>query len=101
MGGLHGHMVHTPADIILLALVVLWCLVVASGLLLLWSLTLSTIVELAWSVLRISLGATVGVVTSLTAPEACVTTCGNRSVVSHGCPSGGVLAVLRKIGALH
>jgi hypothetical protein len=70
-------------------------------LLLLWSLPLSTIVELTSSVMGISLGATVGIVTSLTTPEVCVTTGENRSVVSHRCSSGDVLAILQEIVAMH
>jgi hypothetical protein len=95
-------MVHMPADVVLLALIVLRGLVVVSGLLLLlWSLPLSTIVELTWSVLGISLGAMVGIVTSLTTLETSVTASGNRGVVLHKCSSRGVLVVLREIGALH
>jgi hypothetical protein len=40
-------MINTPADEVLLTLVVLRRLVVVPGLLLLWSLLLSTIIELA------------------------------------------------------
>jgi hypothetical protein len=55
-------MIHMPADVVLLTLVVLQRLVVVSGLLLLWSLPLSTVVELAWSILHVSLGTTIGIV---------------------------------------
>jgi hypothetical protein len=87
-------MIHMPADVVLLILVVLWCLVVVFALLLLWSLFLSTVVELTWIVLGISLGATIGVVTNLTTSEARVTTSGNRGIVPHRCSNGGVLAIL-------
>jgi hypothetical protein len=87
-------MIHTPADVVLLTLIVLRRLVVVSGLLLLWSLPQSTVVELAWSILDISLGATIGVVTNLTTSEARVTTSGNRGIVPHRCSNGGVLAIL-------
>jgi hypothetical protein len=93
-------MIHTPADVVLLALVVLWRLVV-SRLLLLWSLPLSTIVELAWSILDFPLGITIGIVSSLTTSEARVTTSGNRGVVPHRCSSRGVLAILWETGVLH
>jgi hypothetical protein len=66
-------MIHTPTDVVLLALVVLRCLVVVSGLLLVWSLPLSTIVELAWSILDVPLGTTIGIVSSLATSEARVT----------------------------
>jgi hypothetical protein len=52
-------MIHTPADEVLLTLVVLQRLVLVPGLLLLRGLPLSTVVELAWSVLDISLGTAV------------------------------------------
>jgi hypothetical protein len=94
-------MIHTPADEVLLTLVVLRCLVVVPGLLLLRSLPLSTIVELAWSVLDISLGTTVGIVSHFTTSEARGTTSGNRFIVPHRCPSRGALAILRKVGVLH
>jgi hypothetical protein len=90
-----------PADVVLLTLVVLQHLVVISRLFLLWSLPLSTVAELAWSVLGISLGATIGVVTSLATSKARVATSGNRGIVSHRCSSRGVLAILRETGALH
>jgi hypothetical protein len=93
-------MIHTPADVVLLTLVVLRRLVVVSGLLLLWSLHLSTVVELVWSVLGISLGATIGIVTSLATSEAHVTTNGNRGIVPHRCSSRSVLAILREAGTL-
>jgi hypothetical protein len=38
--------IHTPADVVLLALVALQHLVIVLGLLLLWGLPLSTVVEL-------------------------------------------------------
>jgi hypothetical protein len=94
-------MIHTPADIVLLTLVVLQRLVVVSRLLLLWSLPLSTVVELTCSVLGIFLGTTMGVVTNLATSEARVTTSGNRGIVTHRCSSRGVLAILREAGMLH
>jgi hypothetical protein len=94
-------MIHMPADVVLLTLVVLRHLVVVSRLLLLWSLPLSTIVELTWSVLGISLGATIGIVTGLATSESCITTSGNRGIVPHRCSSRGVLAILREAGMLH
>jgi hypothetical protein len=93
-------MFHTPADVVLLALVVLRRLVVVSGMLLLWSLPLSIIVEMGWSVLGIPLGTTIGIVSRLATSEARVTTSGNRGIVPHKCSSRGVLAILRKIGML-
>jgi hypothetical protein len=93
-------MIHTPTDVVLLTLVLLWRLVVVSGLLLLWSLPLSTVVELAYNVLGISLGATIDVVTSLATSEERVTTSGNRAIVPHRCSSRGVLAILREAGTL-
>jgi hypothetical protein len=91
-------MIHTPADEVLLTLVVLQRLVVVPRLLLLWSLPLS--IELAWSVLGISLGTTVSIVSRFTTSEAHVTTSGHRGIVPHRCPSRGVLAILRKVGTL-
>jgi hypothetical protein len=88
-------------DEVLLTLVVLRRLVVVSRLLLLRSLPLSTVVELAWSILGISLGATIGIVTSLATSEARVTTSGNRGIVPHRCSSRGVLTILWKVGMLH
>jgi hypothetical protein len=93
-------MIHTPADVVLLTLVVLRRLVVVSGLLLLWSLPLSTVVELAWSILGVPLGTTVGIVSSLTTSKARITTGGSRGVVPQRCSSRGVLAILRKVGTL-
>ena len=93
-------MIHTPADIVVLALVVLRRLVVISGLLLLRSLPLSTIVELAWSLLGILLGTAIGVMTSLATSEARVTSSGNRGIVPHRRPSKSVLTILRETGAL-
>ena len=90
-----------PADVVLLALVVLQRLVVIPGLLLLRSLPLSIVVELAWSLLCIPLGTAIGVVTSLATSEAPVTSSGNRGVVPHRCPSRSVLKILRETGALH
>jgi hypothetical protein len=55
-------MIHTPADEVLLTLVVLRRLVVVPGLLLLWGLPLSTVVDLAWTILDIPLGTTIGIV---------------------------------------
>jgi hypothetical protein len=86
-------MIHTPADVVLLTLVVMRRLVVISGLLLLWSLPLSTVVELAGSVLAISLGTRIGIVSHFT-------TSGNRGIVPHRCSSRGVLAILRDVGTL-
>ena len=99
--GLHGHMVHTPADVVLLTSVALRRLVVIPGLLLLWCLPLSTVVELTWSILGISLGTTIGVVTSVTTFEARVTTSGNRGIVPHRCPSRSVLTILQENRARH
>jgi hypothetical protein len=93
-------MIHTPADVVLLTLVVMRRLVVISGLLLLWSLPLSTVVELAGSVLAISLGTRIGIVSHFTTSEARVTTSGNRGIVPHRCSSRGVLAILRDVGTL-
>jgi hypothetical protein len=84
-----------------LTLVVLRCLVVVSGLLQMWSLPLSTVVELVWSVLGISLGAKIGIVTSLATSEARVMTSGNRGIVPHKCSSRGVLAILQEARTLH
>jgi hypothetical protein len=94
-------MIHTPADKVLLTLIVLRRhLVIVPGLLLLWSLPLFTIVELAWSVLGISLGTTVSIVFRFTTSEARGSTSGNRGIVPHRCPSRGALAILRKVGTL-
>jgi hypothetical protein len=93
-------MVHTPADIVLLTLVVLRHLVVAPGQLLLWSLPLSTVVELAWSILNVPLGKTIGMVSHLTTSEARITTGGSRGIVPHRCSSRCVLAILWKVGML-
>jgi hypothetical protein len=89
-----------PTDKVLLTLVVLWRLVVVSGLLVLWTLPLSTIVELAWSILDISLRTSIGIVSSLTTSEARITTGGSRGIIPHRCSSRGVLAILRKVGML-
>jgi hypothetical protein len=94
-------MIHRPADVVLLTLVVLRRLVVVSWLLLLWSLPLSTVVELAWSILGIPLGTTTGIVSSLTTSKARITTDGIRGVVPHRCSSRAVLAILQKVGMLH
>jgi hypothetical protein len=94
-------MIHTPVDVVLLAIVALRCRVVIPGLLLLRSLPLSTVVELAWSLLGIPLGTVIGVVTNLATSEARVTSSGNRGVVPHKCPNRSVLTVLREAGALH
>jgi hypothetical protein len=94
-------MIHTPADEVLLTLVVLRRLVVVPGLLLLWSLPLSTVVELDRSVRGISLGTTVGIVSRFTTSEARVTTSGNRGIVPHRCSCRGVLVILWKVGMLH
>jgi hypothetical protein len=94
-------MIHTPADEVLLTLVVLQRLVVVPRLLLLWGLPLSTIVELAWSILDVPLGTTIGIVSHLTTSEACITTGGSWGIVSHRCSSRGALAILRKVGMLH
>jgi hypothetical protein len=93
-------MIHTLADVVLLTLVVLWRLVVVSGLLLLWSLPLPTVVELAWSILGVPLGTTIGIVSHLTKSEARITTSGNRDIVPHRCSSRGVLAILREARTL-
>jgi hypothetical protein len=92
--------IHAHADVVLLALVALRCLVIVPRLLLLWGLPLSTVVELAWSILGVPLGTTSGIVSRLASSEVRITTSGNRGVVPHRCPSRGVLAILRKIGAL-
>jgi hypothetical protein len=89
-------MIHTPADVVLLTLVVLRRLVVVSGLLLLWSLPLSTVVELAWSILGVPLGTTISIVSCLTTSEARITTSGSRGVVPHKYFSRGVLAIVWK-----
>jgi hypothetical protein len=94
-------MIHTPADEVLLTLVVLRRLVVVPGLLLLWSLPLSTVVELAWSILDILLRTTIGIVSHLTTSKARITTGVSRGNVPHRCSSRGVLAILRKVGTLH
>jgi hypothetical protein len=94
-------MIHTPADVVLLTLVVLRHLVIVSRLLLLWGLPLSTVVELAWSILGVPLGITIGIVSRLTTSEARITTSGSIGVVPHRCSSRGVLAILRKVGMLH
>jgi hypothetical protein len=94
-------MIYTPADEVLLTLVVLRCLVVVSRLLLLWGLPLSTVVELAWSILDVPLGTTIGVVSHLTISEARVATCGNRGIVPHRCSRRSVLAILQEVGTLH
>jgi hypothetical protein len=94
-------MIHTPTDEVLLTLVVLWRLVVVSGLLLLWSQPLSAVVELAWSILDVPLGTTIGIVSSLTTPEARITTSGSKGIVPHRCSSRGVLVILLKVGTLH
>jgi hypothetical protein len=94
-------MIHTPTNVVLLTLVVLWHLVVVSGLLRLWSLPLSAVVKLAWSVLGISLGTTIGIVSHFTTSDACVTASGNRGIVPYRCSCRGVLVILRKVGTLH
>ena len=93
--GLHGHMVHTPADVVLLTSVALWHLVVIPGLQLLRCLPLSAVVELAWSLMSTTLGTIIGVVANLTTFEACDTSSGNRGIVSHRCLGGSVLMILR------
>ena len=93
-------MIHTPTDVVLLALVVLRRLVVISGLLLLRSLPLSTVVELAWSLLGILLGTAIGVMTSLATSEARGTSSWNRGIVPHRCLRGSVLMILRKTEVL-
>jgi hypothetical protein len=94
-------MIHTPADEVLLTLVVLRCLVVVPGLLLLRGLPLSTVIELAWSVLAISLGTTVGIVSHFATSEASITSGGNRGIVPHRCACRSALAILRKVWTLH
>jgi hypothetical protein len=64
------------------------------------SLPLSIVAELALSIVGISLGTTIGVVTSLATSEARVTTSGSRGVVPHRCSSRDVLAILRNVGML-
>ena len=93
-------MVHTPADVVLLAFVALWGLVIVPGLLL-WSLPLPTIVELAWSVLYIPPGTVVGIMSRLTTLETDITSSGYKVVVPRRGAGGSVLAVLWDIGALH
>jgi hypothetical protein len=94
-------MIHTPADEVLLTLVVLRRLVVVPRLLLLRCLPLSTVVELAWSVLDISLGTTVGIVSHFTTSKASITTGGSRGIVPHRCAHRSALAILWKVGTLH
>jgi hypothetical protein len=94
-------MIHTPADKVLLTLVVLWRLVVVPGLLLLWGLPQSTIVELAWGVLDVPLGTTISIVSHLATSEASITTSGSRGIVPHRCFSRSALAILQKVGTLH
>jgi hypothetical protein len=93
--------IHTPADLVLLALVAFRRLVTVPRLLLLWGLPLSTVVELAWSTLGVPLGTTISIVSRLATFEARITTSGSSGVVPHRCSSRGVLAILRKIGMLH
>ena len=93
-------MVHSPADIVLLAFVALWGLVIVPGLLL-WSLPLPTIVELAWSVLYIPPGIVVGIMSRLTTLETDITSSGYNVVVPRRGAGGSVLAVLWEVGALH
>jgi hypothetical protein len=81
-------MIHTPADEVLLTLIVLRRLVVVPGLLLLRGLPLSTVVELAWSILDISLGTTVGIVSHFTTSEASITTVGAGALFLIGVPVG-------------
>jgi hypothetical protein len=94
-------MIHTPADVVLLTLVVLRRLVVVSRLLLLWSPPLPIVVELAWSIMGVALGTTIGIVSRLTTSKAHITTSGNRGIVPHRCSNQDVLAILRKAGTLH
>jgi hypothetical protein len=101
MSGLRGHMIYTPADEVLLPLVVLRHLVVVPRLLLLWSLPLSTIVELAWSILDVPLGTTISIVSHLITSEASITIGGNRGIVPHRCSSRSNLATLWKVWMLH
>jgi hypothetical protein len=99
--GLRGHMIHTPADEVLLTLVVLRHLVVVPGMLLLRGLPVSAVVELAWSFLDISLGTTVGIVSHFATSETSVTTGGSRGIVPHRCTRRSALAILQKVGTLH
>jgi hypothetical protein len=94
-------MIHTPADEVLLTLVVLWRLVIVSGLLLLRGLPLSTVVELARSVLDVPLWTTVGIVSHFATSEASITTGGSRGIFPHRCARRSALAVLQKVGMLH
>jgi hypothetical protein len=95
-------MIHTPADEVLLTLVVLRRLaVVPRLLLLLWGLPLSTVVELAWGVLDIPLGTTISIVSHLATSEARITIGGSRGIVRHRCSHRSALAILRKVGMLH
>jgi hypothetical protein len=94
-------MIHTPADKVLLTLVVLRRLVVAPGLLLLWGPPLSTIVELARSVLDVLLGTIISIVSHFATSEASITTGGSRGIVPHRCARRSALAILRKVGMLH
>jgi hypothetical protein len=94
MSGLCSHVIHTHADVVLLALVALRRLVIVPRKLLLWGLPLSTVVELAWSILGIPLGTTIGIVSRLATSEGCITTSGSRGVVPHRCPNRGVLVIL-------
>jgi hypothetical protein len=88
-------MIHTLMDEVLMTLVVLWCLVVISGLLLLWSLPLPTVVELTRSILYVPLGATISIVSHLTTSKARVATSGNRGIVPNRRSSRGALVILQ------
>jgi hypothetical protein len=91
-------MIHTPADEVLLSLVVLWRLFVVPGLLLLWGLPLSAIAELARSVLDVPLGTTISIVSHLATSKASIT---SRGIVPHRCSRRSALAILREVGMLH
>jgi hypothetical protein len=93
-------MIRTPVDVVLLALVALWRLVIVRGLQLLWGLPLYIVVELALSILGVPLGTTVGIVSRLATSEARITTSGSSGVVPHRCYSRGVLAILQKARTL-
>jgi hypothetical protein len=94
-------MIHTPANEVLLTLVVLRHLVVVPGLLLLRGLPLSTVVELARSVLDVPLGTTISIVSHFTTSKASITTGGSRGIVPHQCAHRSALAILWKVGMLH
>jgi hypothetical protein len=91
-------MIHTPADEVLLTLVVLWRLVVFPGLLLLWGLPLSIVVELAWGVLDVPLGTTISIVSHLATSETSITTGGSWGMFLIGVPVGVPWRFCGKLG---